>query len=203
MAVNDYFRKLLLNQTNNLGQDEEDDEMGYENYDPDFEDEDDFDDDEENYADDDVNDDENYDENEYDDNENESDEDDEQEKQDESDDDEEEGVLSELSQINEAKSAIKMNAHAFKKISKPVQGVKCPKCHQYSIYTEPALTQIAYKAAWGAAFLNRADRFVCFNPKCKMNYDKTHTRFKKNAIGDLVPTHWFHEVVNKNPFSFK
>ena len=85
-------------------------------------------------------------------------------------------------------------------LARPAKQFKCPRCHRPSIYFEPDLIKMAMDSAWNTVFLPRTQRWVCFNPSCPMNFVKTRTRFRMGMIGNLVPTHVFSNVVDKNPF---
>ncbi len=77
--------------------------------------------------------------------------------------------------------------------------MKCPKCHQQSIWTEPVAPSLFRGMVWGVIGLQRTQRYVCLNAKCKAFYGKHKSRFKVNATGRLQYTH-IPTGVDANPF---
>ena len=75
------------------------------------------------------------------------------------------------------KDQLKMQVVAGIFASKRAPMFQCPRCHRPSIYFEPPLIKTAMDSAWSAVSLVRAQRFVCFNPSCRMNFIQTRTRF--------------------------
>ncbi len=98
------------------------------------------------------------------------------------------------------KDKIKMEIVASLFLARPAKQFKCPRCKRPSIYFEPDIIRTAMDSAWSSVYLPRTQRWVCFNPSCPMNFVKTRTRFCLGMIGNLVPTHIFSNVVDKNPF---
>lgn len=82
----------------------------------------------------------------------------------------------------------------------PAPQYKCPKCRKKMIYFEPAWIKAMLDSAWSSVFMVRSQRWICLNPDCPMTFIKTRTRFRRGILGNLVPTHIFHEQVSKNPF---
>ncbi len=119
-----------------------------------------------------------------------------------SDEEEEDPAVAEKAQKEKQwkKDKKKMELVAGLFLARPAKQFKCPRCHRPSIYFEPDLIKMAMDSAWNTVFLPRTQRWVCFNPSCPMNFVKTRTRFRMGMIGNLVPTHVFSNVVDKNPF---